>query len=95
MRLIDQLRPVRRSVFSGMALCCVAATIGCGGSEEPTTTDAGNSAAVSSTPSAPTVVNEPALGSVVWPDFGLIRGQEHAKEAAWISAAGGHNLLML
>ena len=29
------------------------------------------------------------------PDFGLIRGQEHAKEAAFISAAGGHNLLLI
>ena len=28
------------------------------------------------------------------PDFGLIRGQERAKEAALIAAAGGHNLLM-
>jgi magnesium chelatase family protein len=28
-------------------------------------------------------------------DFGLILGQERAKEAAVISAAGGHNLLML
>ena len=29
------------------------------------------------------------------PDFGVIRGQERAKEAAWISAAGGHNLLLI
>jgi magnesium chelatase family protein len=29
------------------------------------------------------------------PDFGMIRGQDHAKEAAWIAAAGGHNLLMI
>jgi magnesium chelatase family protein len=29
------------------------------------------------------------------PDFGQIRGQEHAKEAAWIAAAGGHNLLLI
>jgi magnesium chelatase family protein len=29
------------------------------------------------------------------PDFGVIRGQERAKEAAWIAAAGGHNLLLI
>jgi magnesium chelatase family protein len=29
------------------------------------------------------------------PDFGVIRGQEQAKQAAWISAAGGHNLLLI
>lgn len=29
------------------------------------------------------------------PDFGLIRGQEAAKEAAYICAAGGHNLLLI
>jgi len=29
------------------------------------------------------------------PDFGLIRGQDDAKEAAYISAAGGHNLLLI
>lgn len=29
------------------------------------------------------------------PDFGLIRGQDHAKEAAFICAAGGHNLLLI
>jgi magnesium chelatase family protein len=29
------------------------------------------------------------------PDFGLIRGQEVAKEAAFICAAGGHNLLLI
>jgi magnesium chelatase family protein len=29
------------------------------------------------------------------PDFGLIRGQELAKEAAFICAAGGHNLLLI
>jgi magnesium chelatase family protein len=28
-------------------------------------------------------------------DFGSIRGQNHAKEAAWIAAAGGHNLLLI
>ena len=28
-------------------------------------------------------------------DFGVIRGQERAKEAAWICAAGGHNLLLI
>ena len=28
-------------------------------------------------------------------DFGAIRGQEQAKEAAIISAAGGHNLLLV
>ena len=28
-------------------------------------------------------------------DFGKIRGQEHAKEAAILSAAGGHNLLLI
>ncbi len=28
-------------------------------------------------------------------DFGMIRGQEHAKNAAVIAAAGGHNLLMV
>lgn len=28
-------------------------------------------------------------------DFGIIRGQDHTKEAGWIAAAGGHNLLML
>ena len=28
-------------------------------------------------------------------DFGRIRGQEKAKEAAWIAAAGGHNLLLI
>ncbi len=28
-------------------------------------------------------------------DFGLIRGQEKAKEAAYIAAAGGHNLLLI
>src|SRR5262249_19632750 len=29
------------------------------------------------------------------PDFGVIRGQDLAKEAAWIAAAGGHNLLLI
>lgn len=29
------------------------------------------------------------------PDFGLVRGQQKAKDAAVISAAGGHNLLTL
>lgn len=29
------------------------------------------------------------------PDFGLIRGQERAKEAACVAAAGGHNLLLI
>lgn len=29
------------------------------------------------------------------PDFGIIRGQDHAKEAACIAAAGGHNLLLI
>ena len=28
-------------------------------------------------------------------DFGLVRGQDRAKKAAVIAAAGGHNLLML
>jgi magnesium chelatase family protein len=28
-------------------------------------------------------------------DFGQIRGQDRAKEAAWIAAAGGHNLLLI
>lgn len=35
---------------------------------------------------------EPAIIKAT--DFGLIRGQERAKEAALIAAAGGHNLLM-
>lgn len=29
------------------------------------------------------------------PDLGIVRGQGKAKEAAWISAAGGHNLLLV
>lgn len=29
------------------------------------------------------------------PDFGLIRGQQKAKEAACVAAAGGHNLLLI
>lgn len=36
---------------------------------------------------------EPAVAKAV--DFGLILGQERAKEAAVISAAGGHNLLLI
>jgi magnesium chelatase family protein len=28
-------------------------------------------------------------------DFGLIKGQDRAKEAAYLSAAGGHNLLLI
>jgi len=36
---------------------------------------------------------EPVIAKAV--DFGAIRGQEAAKEAAIIAAAGGHNLLML
>ena len=29
------------------------------------------------------------------PDFGVIKGQVHAKEGAYIAAAGGHNLLLI
>jgi magnesium chelatase family protein len=36
---------------------------------------------------------EPYVGKS--PDFGLIRGQDRAKEAAGIAAAGGHNLLLI
>lgn len=36
---------------------------------------------------------EPVIAKA--PDFGLIRGQNQAKEAAYIAAAGGHNLLMI
>ena len=43
MGLSNQFRPLRRCVFSGFALCCTVALIGCGGSEEPASTDAGTS----------------------------------------------------
>ena len=44
MSLSDQFRPMRRCVFSGFAMCCAAALIGCGGTEEPATSDATPSA---------------------------------------------------
>jgi magnesium chelatase family protein len=40
-----------------------------------------------------TIETEPLLSKAV--DFGRIKGQEAAKEAALIAAAGGHNLLMI
>jgi len=36
---------------------------------------------------------QPAIPDAV--DFGTIKGQERAKEAARIAAAGGHNLLLI
>ncbi len=45
---------------------------------------------------APAAQTKPSEGRMVnATDFSLIRGQEHAKRALEIAAAGGHNMLML
>lgn len=45
-------------------------------------------------PAVPTAIKTEQNSSVMT-DFSLIRGQEHAKRALEIAAAGGHNILML
>lgn len=44
---------------------------------------------------APAKFNAESIAPVSVPDFSEIRGQSHAKRAAVIAAAGGHNLLMV
>ena len=43
MSLSDQLGPMRRSILAAIGVCCLVALAGCGGGEEPATSDAGTS----------------------------------------------------
>ena len=97
MSLSIQFRPMRRCVFSGFALCCAAALIGCGGSEEPATTDSGASADPAG--ESPTSGAPPKQGISTTPggttsgDASMPAG-DGASATGMSSAAGGSSTMM-